>query len=278
MTDFKLKFSQLLFLVLPLALFAETSEIKVDLKLTGGDFISGERIRGVIDIANSSPDRISVGYSNSKDRCFVEVFRAHDGGQLDRVKDTPFVAAFRLESSEGQKLETFLADHYALREPRRYLAKPVLVHKGVRYEGAVRAFDVVEGVKLVRAMQMFKNKPGLQREFELVYWNRNHSEHLFLCAWDGGTSERKWETRDLGTILRIEKPSISIMGSGEVVILHRLNQDQFVRSEFWSLPDALEFRVREAVRDPETAGTARVRELYKEGGIKPKENPWWKFW
>ena len=62
------------------------------------------------------------------------------------------------------------------------------------------------------------------------------------------------------------------------MVLHRLNQDQFVRSEFWSLPDALEFRVREAVLDPATAGTARVRELYKSGGVKPKSNPWWKFW
>ena len=29
---------------------------------------------------------------------------------------------------------------------------------------------------------------------------------------------------------------------------------------------------------PTTAGTARVRELYKEKGVAPKENPWWKFW
>ena len=79
-------------------------------------------------------------------------------------------------------------------------------------------------------------------------------------------------------MLRLEKPSVSVMPRGEVVVLHRLNQDQFVRSEFWSLPDELAFRIRESVSDPETAGTARVRELYKEGGIKPKENPWWKFW
>ena len=57
-----------------------------------------------------------------------------------------------------------------------------------------------------------------------------------------------------------------------------LNRDQFVRTEFWSLPDELEYRMREAVGDPETAGTARVREMYKESGVKPKKNPWWKFW
>ena len=268
-----------LVLLLPaLSAGAATSEIKVDLKLDGSDFVTGERIRGVVDIANSSPDRVSVGYANSRDLFFVEVYRASDRHQLARLGDRPFVARFRVDSSEGQKLETFLGDHYALREPSRYLAKPVLVHEGVRYEGAIRAFDVVEGIRVAGAMQMFANRKGLQRNFSLVYWSRNRSEHLFLKASDAGTSTRKWETRDLGPLLRIGNPTVSILPGGEVVVLHRLNQDQFARSEFWSLPDALEFRMRETVRDPETAGTARVRELYRDGGVRPKPNPWWKFW
>ena len=257
---------------------AATSEIKVDLKLDGGDFVSGERIRGVVDIANSSPEKVSVGYANSEDSFFVEVFRASDMSQLTRIGRRPFVSRFRVDSSEGQKLETFLGDHYALRETSRYLAKPVLVHNGVRYEGAPRAFDVVDGVRIVGAMQMFSTRPGLQREFSVVYWNRNHSEHVFLTAKDSGTSTKVWESRDLGPILRIEKPSISILPTGEVIVLHRLNRDQFIRTEFWSRPDELEYRMRETVGDPETAGTARVREMYKDGGVKPKQNPWWKFW
>lgn len=258
--------------------YALTSEIKVDLRLDGSDFVTGERVRGVVDVANSSPERVSVGYSNSKDSFFVEVFRASDLRPLTRLGSRPFVSRFRLESSEGQKLETFLGDHYALRETSRYLAKPVLVHGGTRYEGAMRAFDVVEGIRITGAMQMFANRPGLQRNFSLVYWSRNRSEHLFLRAWDTGASARAWETRDLGPMLRIGNPTVSVLPGGEVVVLHRLNQDQFVRSELWSLPDALEFRMRETVQDPETAGTARVRELYRENGVKAKENPWWKFW
>ena len=262
----------------PVPANAETSEIMVNLKLDCSDFVSGERIRGVVDIANPSPEKISVGYSNSQDAFFIEVFRASTMGQLTKVSKHAFVSAFRIDSGEGQKLETFLGDHYGLREPSRYLAKPVLVHNGVRYEGTMRAFDVVDGIRLSGAMQMFATRNGLRREFSLCYWPRNNSEHVFLRAADAGTSDRIWETRDLGPMLRIDKPSISVMPKGEIVVLHRLNQDQFVRSEFWSLPDALEFRIREAVQDPETAGTARVRELYKEGGIQPKENPWWKFW
>ena len=268
----------LLPLLLAASSLAATSEIRIDLRLDGSDFVSGERIRGVVDVANSSPDRVSVGYSNSRDLLFVEVYRASDMHQLARIGRRPFVARFRVDSSEGQKLETFLGDHYALREPSRYLAKPVLVHGGMRYEGAMRVFDVVEGIRVTGAMQMFSNRPGLQRNFSVVYWPRNRTEHLFLRAWDSGNSTQEWESRDLGPMLRIGNPTISILPSGEVVVLHRLNQDQFVRSEFWSLPDALEFRTRETVQDPETAGTARVRELYKEGGVKAKENPWWKFW
>ena len=260
------------------ALFAETSEIRVDLQLDFSDYVSGERVRGVVDIANSSPDKVSVGYSNSKDLFFVEVYRANDMHQLTRLGKKPFVARFRIDSSEGQKLETFLGDHYALREPSRYMAKPVLVHNGTRYEGAPRVFDVVEGIRVTGAMQMFANRKGLHRNFSVVYWSRKHSEHLFLRAYDSGTSDAKWETRDLGPMLRIGNPTVSILPGGEVVVLHRLNQDQFIRSEFWSVPDALEFRMRETMQDPETAGTSRVRELYKENGVKAKDHPWWKFW
>jgi len=270
---------------------AAQSEIKVDLKLDASDFVVGERIRGVIDVVNSSPDRIAVGTSRiidgkrsvkevveGRDRLFVEVFRSSDRSQLTRIDSRPFVSPFFIDSGEGQKLETFLGDHYALREPSRYMAKPVLVHDGMRYEGQPRVFDVVEGVKVGGAMQMFVTSRGLRREFDIVYWSRNGSEHLFLKAQDAGASTKVWETRDLGAILRIDKPTVSIMRTGEVVVLHRLNRDQFVRSEFWSLPKALEFRTREAVADPDTAGTARVRELYKDGGVAPKQNPWWKFW
>ena len=260
-------------------LFADTAEIKVDLKLDHGNYVSGERIRGVVTVDNLSPDKVSVGYPDSADSFFVEVSRSSDGGAMTRVSKHPFVARFSLASSEGQKLEVFLGDHYGLRETSRYLAKPVLVHKGVRYEGSVRAFDVVDGLKVAGATQLFAGRNGLQREFSLVYWNQEHAEHLFLKAVDSGSSDRKWETRDLGPILRIDNPVLSILPTGEVVILHRRNQDWFIRTEFWSLPDELEFSRCETVADPETAGSARVRELYKnEGGVKQKVNPWWKFW
>ncbi len=189
------------------------------------------------------------------------------------------MSRFSLDSNEGQKLETFLGDHYPLRTVGKYLAKPVLVHGGVRYEGQLRAFSVVPGMKVASALQMFKNVDGLRREFELLSWSRKNTEHLFLTAHDDGPEPRKWATTDLGSLMRFRKPTLSVLETGEVIVIHCYDRDRFRRSEFWSLPDALELHKSEFVMDPATAGSERVKELYKEsGGVKPVVRPWWKFW
>lgn len=258
---------------------AAPSEISVNLKLDNSDYVCGERIRGVITVANSSPDEISVGRPDSRDVLIVEVYRAGDRSQVDKISKGNFTGAFKLKGGEGQKLEVFLGDHYGLRDPRRYLARPVLVHAGSRYEGEYRAFEVVQGIECGEALQMFSNRPGVQREFRLVHVNRGGAPHLFLAAKDTGGAARKWQTTDLGKYMRLGKPTVSILPSGEVITIHRYDADNFMRNDFWSLTDALEFRKRELVGDPTTAGQNRVHEIFKEsGGIEAKKNPWWKFW
>ena len=267
------------FLVFNFSVLAATSEISVDLKLDQTEFVLGERMRCVVDIVNVSPKIVAYGYKDATDRFFIEVYRSSDGSQLEKTSKGAFVADFLLKPNEGQKLEAFLGDHYGLGYSGRYHAKPVLVHDGVRYEGQARVFDIVPGMKSVTALQLFSNHEGLKREFELVTWRRQGTEHLFLTSKDIGTSERRWRTIDLGAVMKITKPSISILKTGEIIVLHRFDADNFVRSELWSVPQGIEFIQHELVRDPETAGSERVKELYKEsGGIKPVEKSWWEFW
>ena len=253
------------------------SEISVKLVPEMREYVVGERIRAVVDIANSSADSIDVGKPGSADIFRIEVFRARDMASRERLGNRPLVAPFLLHSSEGQKLETFIGDHFSLHDPIRYLARAVLIHGGVRYESSIVSFDVVPGMTVGRAMQMFSNRPGLKRTFEVAYWMRGRREHLFLKASDA--TGRVWRTTDLGALLRITEPKISVMPNGEVVVLHRATQDQFMRSVFWSLPDVLDFRKQEPMVDPDVAGSQRMRDLYMEsGGITPVKRSWWKFW
>ena len=253
------------------------SEISVKLIPDRREYVVGERLRAVVDVANSSADSIDVGKPGSADILRIEVFRARDMASRERIGRKPFVAPFMLHSSEGQKLETFIGDHFSLHDPVRYLARAVLIHDGSRYESSIVSFDVVPGMTVGRAMQMFKNSPGLKRTFEIVYWMRGQNEHIFLKASDEGG--RIWRTTDLGSLLRITEPKISVMPNGEVVVLHRATQNQFMRSVFWSLPNALDFRKQETMVDPDVAGSERMRDLYMEsGGVTPVKKSWWKFW
>ena len=64
-----------------------------------------------------------------------------------------------------------------------------------------------------------------------------------------------------------------------MITLHRATQDAFIRTVFWSLPDAFEFQEHEQMIDPDVAGAERVKELYREsGGVEPARKAWWKFW
>ena len=277
-----MKETRLLLIAIPFVVvhaFAAPAPTEISVKLVPDrrEYIVGERIRAVVDVANSSADSIDVGKPGSADIFRIEMFRARDMATRDRVGEKPFVAPFLIHSSEGQKLETFLGDHFVLNDPVRYLARGVLVHDGSRYESSLVSFDVVPGMRVGGAMQMFKNRPGLKRVFELAYWTRGQREHLFLKAHDEGG--RVWRTTDLGVLLRISEPKISVMPNGEVVVLHRATQDQFMRSVFWSLTDALEFRKQEPMVDPDIAGSQRMRDLYMEsGGVTPVKKAWWKFW
>ncbi len=255
------------------------TEITVQLVMTHDVYVAGERVRAVVDVANASADVIDCRKQDAADRLFVEVFRAHDQHRYERISSKPFVAPFALLSGEGQKLETFLADHFRFDENTRYLARAVLVHGGMRFESSLKSFDMVPGLPCGNALQMFSNRDGLQRHFELVHWGRDKVEHLFMKARDDGISTRRWRTTDLGPVLRVKPPIVSVMPSGEVVVLHLATQGKYLYSTFWSLPDILEFRGREVMADPDVAGAERVKEFYKDtGGVEPVKKAWWKFW
>jgi hypothetical protein len=258
---------------------ANVSELTVKLNLQKGDYILGERIKAIVDVANASPDPIDARGPDAPDHLYLELYRASDNFQFEKVSDTPYFEPFALLSGEGQLLETHFADHFKIREATRYFARAVLIHNRMRYESALKSFNVVPGLRCGGAVQMFSNKDGLRREFELVHWGRDHVEHIFLKVKDTGLETRSWPTTDLGPYLSSTRPKVSVLPSGVVVTLHRNTKDAFIRTEFWSLPDAFEFNMHELMLDPDVAGAERVKELYKEsGGVEPVKKAWWKFW
>lgn len=266
--------------VLPCAAFA-APEISVALKLDETSYVVGERVRGVVDVENFTTATLDIGSARSPDVFFIELFRSHGGEAVEPFESEPWTVPFRLETNKGIKLEVFIDSHFPFYTECSYIARPVVVHGGIRYEGAYRAFSIVPGMKVGEAVQMFSGDDDLRREFTLVKWNRRSREHLFLAARDvrNGVETRSYRTVDLGRMMRMTPPVISVVPSGEVFVLHRTDRDYFARSEFWSMKNALEFRGAVSVQDPETAAQSSIQDIYsRSGGVQPKKKPWWKFW
>ena len=257
-----------------------TAAVSVVLRMTNPEYLMGERVRGEVEIRNGSTSPIVVGASDSTDFVLLELFKNDTSHSVERYSERKVTRPFVLKSGEAQTFEVFFDRNYRFETEGRYLGRATVVHGGKRYEGALRAFSLVPGIRLSGALQMFSNRPGLRREFDLLYWNRNRHEHLFLRATDrteGG--DRVWVTSDLGTLIRVTPPKISIRDGGEVTVLHRATQDEFIKSEFWSLPDAFEFQDHSTMLDPDIAGSERVKSLYEESsGVEPVKKAWWKFW
>ena len=254
--------------------------VSVVMRMTNSEYLIGERIRAEVEIRNGSTTPIVVGAKDSTDFVRLELFKNDIRHPEDKISEKLVTSPFVLKSGEAQTFEVFFSRNYNITKEGRYLGRAVVIHDGMRYEGALRAFSLVPGIRLSGALQMFSNRPGLRREFELLYWNRNRHEHLFLRATDRTESgSRPWVTSDLGTLIRVTPPKISIKDSGEVTILHRATQDEFIRSDFWSLPDAFEFQEHASMVDPDVAGSERVKSLYQESsGVEPVKKAWWKFW
>lgn len=257
-------------------------EISVSFKPDHTEYISGERIRGVVSVINASTEMLHGNGPGAPDLLFLEAKVKSSRGEerIDAAKGEPFTVRFAIDPSHRQNFEVFVDRHFPMLNETRYLIRPVLVHGGARYEGSWRSISVVPGMKLGEYVQMFSNVEGLRRDFTLVYWGRDRLEHLFLKIRDTTPSGKFYHrTRDLGPIMRVTKPTLSVSPRGEVTITRRNAQDSFARSVFWSLPDVFEHHKTESLVDPDVAGSAAVKATYKSGKpLKAKETKWWQFW
>ncbi|MBO4287016.1 MAG: hypothetical protein J5985_02485 [Kiritimatiellae bacterium] len=261
---------------------ASAQEISLQMTLQNREYIVGEPLVVAFDFLNATRERISCGKNDSPDRFFVEVTKGTD--QFDFVQPfntEPIGGAFTVQGGDNRRIIAELDKWFPLLKEGKYLARGVLVHRGMRYESAKKSFDIVGGIKLQEGYQMFVNRTNLKRTFRLVYWSRNQMERLFLRISDE-PGNRVWDTIDLGTLLRTSPVRLDISPEGEVTIVQRASQDAFLRTLVWSLPDNIEIAERNPLIDPDISASQRAKSLYNEmvddGKEKKSKKPWYKFW
>ena len=259
---------------------AWAQQVDVTLTLAYTVYVTGEPVLVQLEALNATRDQIDVGSAGAKDAVLVEISKGGRYNEVAPYNAAPLVSAFKLNPGQPFQKKIELDKWFPLVEAGQYIARLVIVHDGMRYESAKKSFDVVPGIPVKEAIQMFVKRQNQKRMFRLVHWNRNQTDRLFLRIEDepGG---KIWDSLDLGVLLRTAEPKIDISPEGEVTVVHRSTQDAFIRTVIWSLPESVEVAERNQLLDPEISASQRVRSLYgemSEDGKKDVKKSWWKFW
>jgi hypothetical protein len=258
---------------------ASAQQIEVSLTLAYTSYVIGEPVVVQLEAVNATRDLIDAGGPESKDEVLVEFTKGDRHNELSPYNPAPVAGVFQLKPGQTLTRKIELDKWFQLTSEGRYAVRAVVVHDGMRYESTKKSFDVVPGIALRSAVQMFVKRPDAKRLFRLVYWSRSQSERLFLRIEDDPEG-KVWDSLDLGVLLRLSEPKVDISPDGEVTVVHRATQDAFIRTVLWSLPDSVEVVERNTLLDPEISASQRVKALYGEMADDKKEEkkPWWKFW
>lgn len=254
---------------------------QIDLRLQLADtvYVVGEPVRIRVSAENGMRETLRINRPGGPDRFFFEVTSSDPNDLLAPSPGAPAPAAFDLPLGQTVSRLVELDKYFPLLTERKYFVRGVVLHRGVRYESQKKSFDVVPGIPVRKGLQMFVKPADRKRTFTLVYWFRNEVDRIFLRTGDepGG---KVWDTVDLGNFLRSAPPKLDIAPDGVVTVTHRADQNTFIRTVLWSLPDSLEVVERNTLLDPEISASQRVKSLYGEaaGGKKEEKKPWWKFW
>lgn len=236
------------------------------------DYIVGEPIQATLKVRNQSMRQITLGIPGSPEALRLEIRRLKDQDLLEAATDGNIItAAVTLKPGDLYEKSFICNELYDLSVPGKYLVSAVTVAFDQQYESKPRILNIVPGIPLKKATQMFSSNAGLQRTFSLVTWRRNEYDSLFMRIQDTPTG-KIWNTLYIAPILRQNDPRIDVAPTGEITILHRSSQYHYQRTLLWSLPDEVLVRARDLLRDPDNAMAARLNNLETDIKAEAEKN------
>ena len=272
------KYIALITAILAMASQVSAQRADVSLTLAYGTFVLGEPVIIQAKMMNMLRGALDFGDA-SDDKFLIEVSKNDRYNELTPETDQPFIKPITLAVGASFEHTLEIDKWFHLYDTGKYLIRAVIVHNDMRYESAVKSFDVVPGLPIKDGVQMFAGKQRFQRNFKLVRWTRNQFDRLFLRIEDEPTG-KIWDSIDLGQFVRGTEPKLDIAPTGEVSVFHRANPDSFIQTVIWSLSDNVEISERNALLDPAAVNAQQMRSVYGDMTEKTEEKKasWWKFW
>lgn len=197
--------------------------------------LQGEPIRAHVTITNDSLYPLVVGASASNAETVSVDFRVtrKDQDSPERLNKKVFANGLSLEPGDGITLDVDIAEWVNMYKMGRYRISMIWTIGGKSYESGQELVDVIGGIELKSVTKEVPFSDGSRRTYSLRYWARDGAEHLFLRA-DSEDGSTRYGVFELGELVRVFDPTITVDRFGSLVIVHQMGVGQYRRTEFKS--------------------------------------------
>lgn len=228
----------LMAMILP---FSAAAGVNFSMKLDCNEVLQYEPMYAYMHIQNDSDVPFVIDPADKANPTKIKFRITRGGEQVETIPtDASIVGKVTIKPDETRKLMIDLSKWYEVGTMGKYVVTPVVVDDEGTYEGKKRVVDVVYGGRLIKITKSAPGKYDDQRSYQLLYWNRKGYERLFLRV-DSVKSGYNYGVVELGTLIRVMKPSLLVDRRGNVEIFHQSMPAIYVRSRFKSNYDGLHF-------------------------------------
>lgn len=252
------------------------AQMTVDVTLNQSVYIVGEAIRADVRIVNHATTPFVVGPGGYRQNGLS--FAITDGRHevLESTQRAPMITELLLAGGAEHRAAFELDEWYPMGKTGSYIVTAHVRRDDRRYESSSRSIDIVPGLEIKTAIQLFADRPDFQRKLSLVYFMRRQSEFLFLRITDT-PGDRTWSTLELGQLLRTTPPTIEIASDGVATIVHRATRDVYVKTRVKSTAAGVELVGQEQIVDAHAAEALQAEQIrgLEEAKKNEKKSHWW---
>ena len=255
------------------------AQMTVDMNLNQSVYILGEAVRADVRIVNHATTPLIVGPGGYRQNgLFFQITDGRHDTLEPSQPGTPMISDLRLPGGETYRSAFELDEWYPMGKAGSYIVTAMVRRDDRRYETTSRAIDIVPGLEIKTAIQLFADRPDFQRKLSLVYFMRRQAEFLFLRITDT-PGDRTWSTLELGKLLRTTPPTIEVTNDGVITIFHRATQDVYLKTRMKSPANGVELVGQEQIVDTHSMELLQAQQIQKiaEDRNKKQAHWWWPF-
>ena len=220
---------------------AGIAEIRVMVRFEHSDFLVNEDVHALVALYNGQD--VPLRICGEKDKgCAQLTFLIEPTANewLKKHRKGPIIKGIDIDPGRDREMVVELTRWYNLATEGRYMVRAVLHKDGKMITSPKTVVEIVPGIELKKTSRSVAGYDELIRTYSLRYWKRGRLEVLFLSI-DEEPTGINYGVFELGPLLRVQAPSLSVSRKGRVEIRHQRSADCFVRTKLQSGRHRVEF-------------------------------------